>query len=145
MLPHKALNLLVTYVASRMMDHQVEQFSWKTLIKTIPIWMGFFTFGICGFVRGPTILDLKEILDVEISEISLIFTFFSMGSLAGCILSSLILDKLRKYRFLVLGGSLLLMGSSTAALPYSYNQIWGSLMCTTKMKMNIFCTSIKGR
>ena len=121
MLPHKALNLLVTNIASRMKDQEVMPFCWKNLIKTIPIWMGFFIFGICDCVRGPTILDLKDILDVKISEISLIFTFFSMGSLAGCILSSLILDKLRKYRFLVLGGSLLLMGSSTAALPYSYN------------------------
>ena len=104
-----------------MTEVHVKKVGWEKFGKTVIIWMAFFIFGLCDCVRGPTILDMQDILGVEISEISLIFTFFSMGSLVGCILSSLILDKLKKYRFLVLGSSLLLLGLSTAFLPHSHN------------------------
>ena len=135
------------------------QYWWNKFLKTVLLWMGFLLFGVCDCVRGPTIIDLKGILDVEIKEISLIFTFFAMGSLSGCILSSLILDRLKNYRFLVLGSSLLLIGSSTAALPYSVNismiyflsvvsgfssgvkMTGGNVLCTSLWRDNQFCSS----
>ena len=142
------------------MDEDSEnKFCWIKLFQTVIIWMGFLLFGVCDCVRGPTILDLQNTLEVEIGQISLIFTFFSMGSLFGCFLSSLLLDKLNKYRFLVLGFSIILMGSTTAALPYSVNiymiyvlsvvsgfssgvkMTGGNVLCAKLWGNNKFCSS----
>ena len=75
-------------------------------------------FGLCDSVRGPTLLDLGEVYHVDIGRMSLIFTFFSAGSMTGCLLSSVLLDRLSNYRFLVLGVTLLILGISTAVLPF---------------------------
>ena len=94
---------------------------WDKFGKTLLMWIGFFVFGLCDCIRGPSILDIRAVFDEDISSVSLIFTFFTMGSLTGCIFSSLALDRLKNYRFLMLGISTLLMGASTATLPYSFN------------------------
>ena len=57
-------------------------------------------------------------MDAKISEISFIFMLESVGSLIGCFLMGAILDKLARFRYLILACALILMGLTNSLLPY---------------------------
>ena len=93
-------------------------YPWHLLVRTILLLNAFLALGMNDAIRGPTLLDLKDLVDAKISEISFIFMLGSIGSLIGCFLMGVILDKLARYRYLILGCTLIVMGVTSALLPY---------------------------
>ena len=95
-----------------------EKYPWHLLLRTILLLSAFLALGINDALRGPTLLDLRDLVNAKISEISFIFMISSIGSLIGCFVLGAILDKLVLYRYLILAISLVIMGASNAVLPY---------------------------
>ena len=95
-----------------------DQYPWHLLVRTILLLNAFLALGMNDAIRGPTLLDLKDLVDAKISEISFIFMLGSIGSLIGCFVMGVILDKLARFRYLILASTLLVMGVTNAFLPF---------------------------
>jgi len=99
-------------------DGKSTPYPWPLLARTILILVSFLGLGIVEVVRGPTLLDLKDLLGVTVGEISIIFPFFSIGSVIGCFSVGLIMDKIIWLRYPVLAFLLVMMGLSAIVFPY---------------------------
>lgn len=95
-----------------------DKYPWHLLLRTILLLNAYLALGMNEAVRGPTLLDLKDLVDAKISEISFIFMLSSIGSLTGCFLTGLILDKLLRFRYLIISCTLITIGFTNALLPY---------------------------
>lgn len=93
------------------------EYPWHLLRRTILLLLGFLAMGLSDAVRGPTLLDLKDLVNADIGEISFIFLLFSIGSLIGCLVAGFILDFLPKHRYLILCLTLCTIGLSSILLP----------------------------
>jgi len=93
------------------------QYPWHLLRRTILILLAFLALGLSDAVRGPTLLDLKDLVNADIGRISFIFLLFSIGSLIGCLVAGFILDFLPKHRYLILCLTLCTIGLSSILLP----------------------------
>ena len=94
------------------------------LRKTFLLWVIYVTCGMTDSVRGPTLLDLKDLINVEISEVATIFAFKSFGGFIGVIMVALLLDRFKpsvqylflfiicKYQYLIIFYTSQLNGSS---------------------------------
>jgi len=78
-----------------------ESYPWHLLLRTVLLLNAFLSLGINDAIRGPTLLDLKDLVEAKISEISFIFMLSSIGSLIGCFLMGIILDKFPGFRYLI--------------------------------------------
>ena len=73
-------------------------------------------------VRGPTLLDLKDLIGVEISDVATIFAFKSFGGFIGVIMVGLLLDRFQpsvQYIFLFI--TFFTKTLATCLLPHSPN------------------------
>ena len=95
-----------------------DRYPWHLLRRTILLLNAFLALGMSEAIRGPTLLDLEDLVDARTSEISFIFMTGSIGALIGSSMMGVILDNLSTFRYLILALTLLLMGISSAALPY---------------------------
>jgi len=95
-------------------------YPWPALCRTFLLWFSFFSIGISDSVRGPTLLDLRDLISVETSEISTTFALRSLGGLLGSMATGLLLDRLsRASRYLILGLCFSVSGFCTAFLPHA--------------------------
>jgi len=94
-------------------------YPWPLLWRTILLLLAFLALGVCDAVKGPTLLDLKDLVGADISQISFLFMLSSIGSLVGCFTVGAILDRLIKFRYLILASCLVIIGITTSLLPYS--------------------------
>ena len=95
-----------------------ESYPWHLLLRTVLLLNAFLSLGINDAIRGPTLLDLKDLVGAKISEISFIFMLSSIGSLIGCFLMGIILDKFPRFRYLILATTLVIMGITNSLLPF---------------------------
>jgi len=95
-----------------------EAYPWPLLARTILILLSYFAYGIVEVVRGPTLLDLKDLLGVSVGEISFVFIFTSIGSVAGCFSVGIIMDKIMWLRYPVLASMQVMMGVCACMFPY---------------------------
>ena len=95
-----------------------DRYPWHLLLRTILLLNAYLALGMNDAIRGPTLLDLKDLVDAKISEISFIFMLGSIGSLIGCFLMGIILDKLSRFRYLILSSTLIIIGFTNSLLPY---------------------------
>ena len=73
-------------------------------------------------VRGPTLLDLKDLIGVQISDVATIFAFKSFGSFIGIIMVGLLLDRFQpSFQYLFLFITFFTKTLATCLLPYSPN------------------------
>ena len=95
-------------------------YPWPALCRTFLLWFSFFSIGISDSVRGPTLLDLRDLISVETSEISTTFALRSLGGLLGSMATGLLLDRLsRASRYLTLALCFSVAGFCTALLPHA--------------------------
>ena len=101
-------------------DMAASSYQWPALCRTFLLWFSFFSIGISDSVRGPTLLDLRDLISVETSEISTTFALRSLGGLLGSMATGLLLDRLsRASRYLILGLCFSVSGFCTAFLPHA--------------------------
>jgi len=98
-----------------------ESYPWHLLTRTIFLVVTFLVLGLLVTVNGPTLLDLKDLLGASIGQISFIFLLGSIGGLIGCSLVGILLDKLKRFSYLICGFLLIGLGFSSAMFPYSPN------------------------
>jgi FHS family Na+ dependent glucose MFS transporter 1 len=103
------------------MEPRAPGYPWPLLARTILLLHAYLALGVCDAIRGPTLLDLRDLLGASIADISIIFIFGSVGSLLGCLLTGVLLDRLSEWRSLYIGLTVAVMGVTNAALPYSPN------------------------
>ena len=73
-------------------------------------------------MRGPTLLDLKDLIGVEISEVSTIFAFKSFGGFIGVIMVGLLLDRFQpSVQYLFLFVTFFTKTITTCLLPHAPN------------------------
>merc|ERR1712142_66079 len=101
---------------------RLTSYPWHLLWKTCLLWFSFFMLGLSDSVRGPTLLDLKDLINEDVSAVSSTFALRAFGGLVGCFLSGLILDFLSpSSRYLFLAIATLVISFCTTYLPYSPN------------------------
>ena len=61
--------------------------------------------GLTDGVIGPTLLDLKDVLETSVGEISFILMMSSFGALLGNFSIGFLLDKHQKYQYLLMAGT----------------------------------------
>ena len=97
-------------------------YPWPLLWKTALLWFSFFFLGLSDSVRGPTILDLKDLINEDVSAVSSTFALRAFGGLGGCFISGLVLDSLLpSSRYMFLAIATLVVSFCTAYLPYCPN------------------------
>ena len=70
-------------------------------------------------VRGPTLMDLKDIVNVDISDVSTIFAFKSFGGLIGTLITGIVLDYCRpSVDYIFLASTFFFKSLTTLLLPY---------------------------
>ena len=75
-------------------------------------------------VRAPTLMDLKDIAQVEISEVSTIFALKSFGGLMGTIATGLLLDYFKpSVNYIFLAVTFFIKSAMTLLLPYCPNLV----------------------
>ena len=84
------------------------------------MWLTFFCCGLSDSVRGPTLLDLQDLVGVELSQVSTIISLKSFGGLCGTLLTGLLLDCLQpSSSYIFISGIFLLKSLCTLSLPFS--------------------------
>jgi len=97
-------------------------YPWPLLIRTLLLWYSFFVVGLSDSTRGPTLLDLKDLVNVSVSDISSTFAVRAFGGMVGCVFSGFLLDKLsRSLRIMYIMFCLLVAAISTFFLPFGNN------------------------
>ena len=95
--------------------------------------------GITASALGPTLLDLQEIYQTQMETITLVVLFQGIGRVSGSFTFGIILDKLPKFRYLILFSCCCIMGIFTALLPHM-GFIWGFFGVT--VISNFACSGI---
>ena len=99
---------------------EASSYPWPALCRTFLLWFSFFSIGISDSVRGPTLLDLRDLISVETSDISTTFALRSLGGLFGSMATGLLLDRLsRASRYLTLAICFTVAGFCTVLLPHA--------------------------
>ncbi|CAB4063116.1 unnamed protein product [Lepeophtheirus salmonis] len=75
----------------------------ERILTTIVINLSIFSMGLCEAVKGPTLIDLTEILSTNITKVSFFFFTFSIGSLLGVLIAGYTLDRFSEFRYIILG------------------------------------------
>jgi len=97
-----------------------KSYPWQILYKTILLWGTYICCGMADSVRGPTLLDLSDIAQVDISEVSSIFAFKSLGGLVGSLATGLLMDYCNPSTdYIFIAGSYFIKCLMTLLLPYS--------------------------
>jgi len=111
--------------SSKLSNYGKDRFNlypWRLFWKTLILWFSFFVLGLSDSLRGPTLLDLKDLIDEDVAAVSSTFALRSFGGLIGCFLSGLVLDKLSpSSRFVFLAFATFMLCSTTFYLPFSPN------------------------
>ena len=90
------------------------------VIQTLLLWLTFFCCGISDSVRGPTLLDLKDLVGEKLSEVSTIITLKSLGGLCGALITGVVLDFLQpSYSYIFISLTYLFKSIFTLLLPFS--------------------------
>lgn len=98
---------------------EVPPYPWPALWRTLLLWLSFLAIGLSDSIRGPTLLDLRDLVATDTASISSTFALRSLGGLLGSLATGLLLDRLtRAARYLALAAAFLLAGLTTAALPH---------------------------
>ena len=71
-------------LAPRVEEEKVKLYPWSLLWKTSLLWFSFFALGLSDSIQGPTLLDLKDLINEDVSAVSSIFALKSFGGLLGC-------------------------------------------------------------
>ena len=66
---------------------------WQTLL----LWLTYVCCGLADSVRGPTLMDLRDLVREDISSVASIFAFKSFGGLIGILGPGLLLDRQAGY------------------------------------------------
>lgn len=94
-------------------------YQWHLLWPTILLWVSFLLIGFSDSMRGPTVLDLKDLVGVELSAISSTFALRSFGGLIGSLATGILLDRFRRSsRYLAIAMAYLVASLCTAGLPH---------------------------
>jgi len=100
----------------------IHLYPWPLLYKTSLLWFSFFCLGLSDSIRGPTLLDLKDLINEDVSAVSSTFALRAFGGLFGCFLSGSILDSLApSSRYIFIALAYFVLSSCTLYLPYSPN------------------------
>ena len=100
----------------------VHLYPWPLLWKTSLLWFSFFVLGLSTSIIGPTLLDLKDLINENVSAVSSTFALGAFGGLVGCFLSGIILDLLSpSSRYMCIAIAQLVISFCTIYLPYSPN------------------------
>ena len=109
---------------------EASSYPWPALCRTFLLWFSFFSIGISDSVRGPTLLDLRDLISVETSDISTTFALRSLGGLFGSMATGLLLDRLsRASRYLTLAICFTVAGFCTALLPHAPSLVLMQVIC----------------
>ena len=109
---------------------ETSSYPWPALCRTFLLWFSFFSTGISNSVRGPTLLDLRDLISVETSEISTTFALRSLGGLFGSLATGLLLDRLsRASRYLTLAICFTVAGFCTVLLPHAPSLVLMQVIC----------------
>jgi len=87
----------------------------RPLVVTAAYYAGFIALGLVNAALGPTVQRLAERTGSVLSEISIVFTFRSLGYLLGSFLSGRAYDRVRGHP--VMMGALIVMGISMLLAP----------------------------
>ena len=98
--------------------------AWSRLGRTLLLLLAFLGLGMTDCVRGPTLLDLSDLLAAPLSSVSLLILFSSAGSLVGCGVAGAGLDWAPRARYPALAACLAAMGLSNALLPHCPSLAW---------------------
>ncbi|XP_023330392.1 major facilitator superfamily domain-containing protein 4A [Eurytemora carolleeae] len=63
------------------------------ILKTLCLWVCFFSIALCDSVRGPTLLDVRDEVGVSTQAMSYTFMLAAIGGLGGCIVAGILLDR----------------------------------------------------
>lgn len=121
------------------------------LNKTLCLSLAFFVLGLCIAVPGPTLLDLAEKIDTDISHISTIFSARAVGYLLGAILGGALFNYFDKQ--LLMFCTLLMCSVATVAVPWCFTLVaMGTLVALQGVCLgilytggNMFCVRLWGR
>jgi len=82
-------------------------------------------------MRGPTLLDLKDLINEDVSAVSSTFALRAFGGLVGCFLSGSILDSLSpSTRYIYIALAYFVLSFCTLYLPYSPNLLVMQIVST---------------
>ncbi|XP_059085443.1 sodium-dependent glucose transporter 1-like [Tigriopus californicus] len=90
--------------------------STRRALKTLSLCVSYLTMGCLDAVRGPTLLDLKDKLNVNLEEITWILPAFSIGSILGGLIAGIVLEKFESKSFLIISGNQFVMAITAGAL-----------------------------
>ncbi|XP_040567093.1 sodium-dependent glucose transporter 1 isoform X1 [Lepeophtheirus salmonis] len=93
----------------------------ERILTTIVINLSIFSMGLCEAVKGPTLIDLTEILSTSITKVSFFFFTFSIGSLLGVLIAGYTLDRFSEFRYIILGISGVIFGFTTICIPFTHH------------------------
>ena len=65
--------------------------------QTLLLWLTYVCCGLADSVRGPTLMDLRDLVQEDISSVASIFAFKSFGGLIGILGPGLLLDRQAGY------------------------------------------------
>ena len=71
----------------------MSSYPWPLLRRTLLLWLSFLVLGLSDSVRGPTVLDLSDLVGVQLSQISSTFACRSGGGLLGSLVTGVFLDR----------------------------------------------------
>lgn len=91
-------------------------------ITTAAYYLAFILLGLTIAAEGPTLLKLAEHTGSDISQISFIFFFGSLGYLLGSYVGGVMYDRVPGHRFMAL--ILVLLGSITIFVPIAASLVW---------------------
>jgi len=101
---------------------RINLYPWPLLWKTSLLWYSFFVLGLSDSIRGPTLLDLKDLINEDVSAVSSTFALRAFGGLIGCFVSGLILDSISpSSRYVFLAVATLVNSFCTIYFPFSPN------------------------
>lgn len=121
------------------------------ITKTLCLSLAFFVLGLCIAVPGPTLLDLTEKINTDITHISTIFSARAVGYLFGAIVGGALFSYFDKQ--LLMFCTLLICSIATIAVPWCFTLVaMGTLVALQGLSLgilytggNIFCVKLWGR
>jgi len=90
------------------------------VVRTVSLWVCYLSIALPDSVRGPTLLDVRDVVGVSTQEMSYVFMVAAIGGLFGCLIVGLVLDRVSSStKYLVLFASAVMVAVLSSALPYS--------------------------
>lgn len=100
----------------------INLYPWPLLCRTFLLWFSFFCCGLADSVRGPTLLDLTDLIKEDVSALSSTFALRALGGLFGCLMSGAVLDLLSpSSRYIFIAVAYFVISFCTVYLPYAPN------------------------